>query len=100
MHAESATGAWQRYRYRHIVVDEAQDLAAAHWKMLRAMVAPGPDDIFLVGDTHQRIYDNRVTLGSLGVHIRGRSAKLTLSYRTTREPSPLLGDLPTAAGTR
>lgn len=85
VHAESATGAWQRYRYRHIVVDEAQDLAAAHWKMLRAMVAPGPDDIFLVGDTHQRIYDNRVTLGSLGVHIRGRSAKLTLSYRTTRE---------------
>jgi superfamily I DNA/RNA helicase len=85
VHAQSATGAWQRYRYRHIVVDEAQDLAAAHWKMLRAMVAPGPDDIFLVGDTHQRIYDNRVTLGSLGVHIRGRSAKLTLSYRTTRE---------------
>lgn len=85
VHAESATGAWQRHRYRHIVVDEAQDLAAAHWKMLRAMVATGPDDIFLVGDTHQRIYDNRVTLGSLGVHIRGRSAKLTLSYRTTRE---------------
>jgi superfamily I DNA/RNA helicase len=85
VHAQSATGAWQRYRYRHIVVDEAQDLAAAHWKMLRAMVAAGPDDIFLVGDTHQRIYDNRVTLGSLGVHIRGRSAKLTLSYRTTRE---------------
>ncbi|TDT40029.1 UvrD-like helicase family protein [Streptomyces sp. BK208] len=85
VHAGSATGAWQRHRYRHIVVDEAQDLAAAHWKMLRAMVAPGPDDIFLVGDTHQRIYDNRVTLGSLGVHIRGRSAKLTLSYRTTHE---------------
>ncbi|MEU6390367.1 UvrD-helicase domain-containing protein [Streptomyces sp. NPDC046939] len=85
VHADSATGAWQRHRYRHIVVDEAQDLAAAHWKMLRAMVAPGPDDIFLAGDTHQRIYDNRVTLGSLGVHIRGRSAKLTLSYRTTRE---------------
>ncbi|AEY92245.1 putative DNA helicase [Streptomyces hygroscopicus subsp. jinggangensis 5008] len=85
VHAESATGAWQRHRYRHIVVDEARDLAAAHWKMMRAMVAPGPDDIFLVGDTHQRIYDNRVTLGSLGVHIRGRFAKLTLSYRTTRE---------------
>lgn len=43
------------------------------------------DDIFLVGDTHQRIYDNQVTLGSLGVHIRGRSSRLTLSYRTTRE---------------
>lgn len=85
IHVESGTGAWLRYRYRHIVVDEAQDLSAAHWKMLRAMVPTEPDDIFLVGDTHQRIYDNQVTLGSLGVNIRGRSAKLTLSYRTTRE---------------
>ncbi|XNR88903.1 AAA family ATPase [Streptomyces sp. R-74717] len=87
IHVESGTGAWlrYRYRYRHIVVDEAQDLSPAHWKMLRAMVPTGPDDIFLVGDTHQRIYDNQVTLGSLGINIRGRSAELTLSYRTTRE---------------
>lgn len=85
IHVEAGSGAWLRHRYRHIVVDEAQDLSAAHWKMLRAMVPSGPDDIFLVGDTHQRIYDNQVTLGSLGVHIRGRSSRLTLSYRTTRE---------------
>ncbi|MFF8551927.1 UvrD-helicase domain-containing protein [Streptomyces sp. NPDC015501] len=85
LHAEAGSGAWLRYRYRHIVVDEAQDLSAAHWKMLRAMVPSDSDDIFLVGDTHQRIYDNQVTLGSLGVHIRGRSSRLTLSYRTTRE---------------
>ncbi|MFK0015469.1 UvrD-helicase domain-containing protein [Streptomyces sp. NPDC091027] len=85
IHVESGSGAWLRYRYRHIVVDEAQDLSAAHWKMLRAMVPSEPDDIFLVGDTHQRIYDNQVTLGSLGINIRGRSTKLTLSYRTTRE---------------
>ncbi|MFI9106659.1 UvrD-helicase domain-containing protein [Streptomyces fildesensis] len=85
IHVESGSGAWLRYRYRHIVVDEAQDLSAAHWKMLRAMAPTGPDDIFLVGDTHQRIYDNQVTLGSLGINIRGRSGRLTLSYRTTRE---------------
>ncbi|WP_200305134.1 UvrD-helicase domain-containing protein [Streptomyces adelaidensis] len=85
VHVESGSGAFLRYRYRHIVVDEAQDLSAAHWKMLRAMVPAGPDDIFLVGDTHQRIYDNQVTLGSLGINIRGRSARLTLSYRTTWE---------------
>lgn len=72
-------------RYRHIVVDEAQDLGAAHWKMLRAMVAEGPNDIFLVGDTHQRIYNNYVTLSSLGINVRGRSSRLTLSYRTTRQ---------------
>ncbi|WP_329101710.1 AAA family ATPase [Micromonospora sp. NBC_01699] len=82
--SESSAGLY-RPRYRHIVVDEAQDLSAAHWKMLRAMVAPGPDDLFLTGDTHQRIYDNHVTLSSLGVNIRGRSSRLTLSYRTTRQ---------------
>lgn len=82
---ESSSGGLRRPRYRHIVVDEAQDLSAAHWKMLRAMVAPGPDDMFLTGDTHQRIYDNHVTLGSLGINIRGRSSRLTLSYRTTRQ---------------
>ncbi|MGC4808213.1 UvrD-helicase domain-containing protein [Micromonospora sp. DT233] len=83
--ADESSGGFHRPRYRHVVVDEAQDLSAAHWKMLRAMVAPGPDDMFLAGDTHQRIYDNHVTLGSLGINIRGRSSRLTLSYRTTRE---------------
>ncbi|WP_238010340.1 AAA family ATPase [Dactylosporangium sp. AC04546] len=83
--AEESSGSFHRPRYRHIVVDEAQDLSAAHWKMLRAMVPPGPDDLFLVGDTHQRIYDNHVTLGSLGINIRGRSSRLTLSYRTTKQ---------------
>ncbi|EXG82023.1 UvrD-helicase domain-containing protein [Cryptosporangium arvum] len=74
-----------KYRYDHVVVDEAQDLRPAHWKMLRAMVPAGPDDLFLTGDTHQRIYDNQVALGTVGVQIRGRSSRLTLSYRTTRE---------------
>ncbi|MFE7634066.1 UvrD-helicase domain-containing protein [Kitasatospora sp. NPDC057518] len=74
-----------RHRYRHIVVDEAQDLSAAHWKMLRAMAAPGPNDLFIAGDTHQRIYDRQVTLSTVGINIRGRASKLTLSYRTTQE---------------
>lgn len=79
------SGIWHRPRYRHIVVDEAQDLSVAHWKMLRAMIPEGPDDLFIAGDTHQRIYGNYVSLGSLGINIRGRSSKLTLSYRTTHE---------------
>ena len=73
------------YPYRHIVVDEGQDLRPAHWKMLRAMVEPGTNDLFIAADTHQRIYDNQVSLGAVGVHIRGRSSRLTLSYRTTKE---------------
>ncbi|WP_327413382.1 UvrD-helicase domain-containing protein [Streptomyces sp. NBC_01233] len=85
VHLQAGSAGWLRHRYRHIVVDEAQDLRAAHWKLLRAMVPRTSNDIFLVGDTHQRIYNNPVTLGSLGINIRGRSSKLTLSYRTTRQ---------------
>src|SRR5699024_11090705 len=74
-----------RFRYEHVVVDEAQDLSAAHWTLLRSVVDHGENDIFLTGDTHQRIYDSRVSLSSLGINIRGRSSRLTLSCRTTRE---------------
>ena len=82
---EQELAATREPRYRHIVVDEAQDLSAAHWMLLRAMVARGPNDLFLVGDTHQRIYENYVSLGSLGIQIRGRSSRLTLTYRSTHE---------------
>jgi superfamily I DNA/RNA helicase len=71
--------------YRHVVVDEAQDLNPAQWRLLRAAVAPGPDDLFIVADPHQRIYDNRVSLASLGINVRGRSRRLTINYRTTQE---------------
>ena len=82
---EKERAAAEGHRYRHVVVDEAQDLSPAHWMLLRAMAAPGPNDMFLAGDTHQRIYDNYVSLGSLGIAIRGRSTRLTLSYRSTHE---------------
>ncbi|MBO1330962.1 ATP-dependent helicase [Streptomyces sp. VRA16 Mangrove soil] len=72
-------------RYRHVVVDEAQDLHPAQWRVLRACVAAGPDDLFLVGDPHQRIYDSRVSLASLGIPVRGRSTRLRLNYRSTEE---------------
>lgn len=86
IHREAGSGMWLKPRYRHVVVDEAQDLSASHWRMLRAMVTPGPNDIFLVGDAHQRIYAHQVVLGRLGISTPGRaSRRLTLNYRTTRE---------------
>jgi hypothetical protein len=72
-------------RYRHVVVDEAQDLHPAQWRVLRACVAPGADDLFLVGDPHQRIYDSRVSLRSLGIAVTGRSTRLRINYRSTEE---------------
>jgi AAA domain/UvrD-like helicase C-terminal domain len=71
--------------YRHVIIDEAQDLHPAQWRLLRAVVPAGPDDMFIVGDVHQRIYDNRVSLARVGINVRGRSKRLTVNYRTTQE---------------
>jgi hypothetical protein len=71
--------------YRYVIIDEAQDLHPAQWRLLRAAVAEGPNDLFIVGDAHQRIYDNRVSLAKLGINVRGRSRRLTVNYRTTQE---------------
>ena len=66
-------------------MDEAQDLHPSQWRLLRAAVAPGPDDLFIAADPHQRIYNNRVSLASLQISVRGRSRRLSLNYRTTQE---------------
>lgn len=71
--------------FRHILIDEAQDLSPDQWRLLRAAVAEAPDDIFIAGDTHQRIYDNRVSLREVGINIAGRSSRLNINYRTTAE---------------
>ncbi|MFV2084405.1 UvrD-helicase domain-containing protein [Micromonospora sp. LOL_021] len=72
-------------RFDHVVVDEAQDLHPAQWRVLRAAVPPGPDDIFLTGDPHQRIYDAKVSLAALGIRTAGRSFRLRINYRSTAE---------------
>ncbi len=71
--------------HRHIVIDEAQDLSPDQWRLLRAAVPEAPDDIFIAGDTHQRIYNNRVSLREVGINVAGRSSRLNLNYRTTAE---------------
>lgn len=53
--------------------------------MLRAAVAEGPDDLFITGDPHQRIYDSRVSLRALGISVTGRSNRLRINYRSTAE---------------
>lgn len=73
------------YGFDHVVVDEAQDLHPVQWRVLRAAVAPGPDDMFITGDPHQRIYDSRVSLNSLGISVAGRSSRLRINYRSTEE---------------
>jgi len=71
--------------YRSIIVDEAQDMSAQAFKLLRKMVPEGENDLFIVGDAHQRIYRHKVVLGQCGINIMGRGKRLKINYRTTDE---------------
>jgi len=71
--------------YRAVVVDESQDFHPEEWKLIRALVPEGANDLFLVGDAHQRIYGRKVTVKDCGVLIQGRSTNLKINYRTTEQ---------------
>lgn len=75
-----------RSRYASVIVDEGQDFSDNAYRLIRAIAGePHQDDIFIVGDTHQRIYRNHQTLSKCGINIRGRSHILRINYRTTEE---------------
>ncbi len=69
--------------YHAVVVDEGQDFAAEALKLLRALVPEQTNDMFIVGDAHQRIYQRKTSLSQCGVNIMGRGRKLKINYRTT-----------------
>lgn len=74
-----------RLPYRSIIVDEAQDMGPQALTLLRAMLPEDKNDMFLVGDGHQRIYQRQAVMGRCGIKIVGRSHKLKINYRTTEE---------------
>ncbi len=72
--------------YSGIVIDETQDFGPQALKLLRAMIAKGNNDLFFVGDGHQRIYSrHKAAMSRCGIDVRGRARKLYLNYRTTDE---------------
>lgn len=73
-------------KYSAIIVDEGQDFSDNAFRLLRALAGEEhPNDVFIVGDAHQRIYRNRPTLSKCGLNVRGRSSILKINYRTTEE---------------
>ncbi len=83
--------------YRAVIADEIQDFGPEALKLLRALT-PDHDkhpelkdtegDLFLVGDTRERIYGREVSFAACGINVKGhRSMKLSMSYRTTEEIS-------------
>ena len=73
-------------QYTSIIVDEAQDLSPSAYRLLRSLAGDEHrNDIFIVGDSHQRIYRNKAVLSKCGINVRGRSSYLRINYRTTEE---------------
>lgn len=71
--------------YTSAVADEIQDLTEATMRLIRRIVPPGPNDLFLVGDGLQRIYPGGYALSRLGIDITGRGTLLRQNYRNTQE---------------
>jgi len=74
-------------RYKHIVIDEGQDLSP---QMLRSIARAIPDDgtITFFGDVAQQIYGQRVSWRSAGLQ-NPRKWEFTENYRNSREIAAL-----------
>lgn len=72
-------------QYRCVVVDEAQDFGPEAMTLVRRLAPEQANDLFLVGDGHQRIYQRKTSLSHCGINIRGRGRKLRINYRTTEQ---------------
>lgn len=82
---EVASTLYDARPYTHVVADESQDFGPAELTLLRALVEPGEDDLFLCGDAGQRIYKTPFSWASVGIDVRGRSTRLGINYRTTEQ---------------
>lgn len=73
--------------FSHVIADEIQDFSNPELRFLRALTPEGPNDLFMVGDPYQRIYNNRqINFSKVGINVRGkRSRRLKVNYRTTEE---------------
>ncbi len=81
------------FPFRAALVDEAQDFGNEALRLVRAAVPAGENDLFIVGDAHQRIYGHQVALSRCGIDIRGRGRKLRINYRNTEELKNWAGGL-------
>jgi superfamily I DNA/RNA helicase len=76
----------KKLNYQYIVVDEGQDFSTNAYKLLRLIAGEEhKNDMFIVGDSHQRIYNKKAVLSKCGINVRGRGSILRINYRTTEE---------------
>lgn len=80
-----AKAMYEKRPFDHVVADECQDFGPAELTLLRSLVEPGDNDLFLCSDAGQRIYKKPAAWSSVGIDVRGRSTRLSINYRTTEQ---------------
>jgi superfamily I DNA/RNA helicase len=72
--------------YRSILIDESQDFGTSELEIIRRLVEPGENDLFICGDAAQQVSSKYQKLGEAGISIPGaRSRKILKNYRNSRE---------------
>jgi len=71
--------------YRSVLVDEMQDFGTLELKIIRQLSKRGVNDIFLAGDTVQRVHTKQHDYKKAGINIVGRSMSINQNYRNSRE---------------
>jgi mRNA-degrading endonuclease RelE of RelBE toxin-antitoxin system len=71
--------------YAHVIADEVQDFGPAELRLLRGLVEPGENDVFLASDANQRIFKPYTPVARAGLEVRGRSLTLRVNYRMTEQ---------------
>lgn len=75
-----------QYEFAHVIVDELQDFSNVELNFIRSLVSEGNNDLFMVGDPMQNIYNKKIVFSRSGINVRGqRSKRLRINYRTTEE---------------
>lgn len=74
-----------RPQYAAAIVDEAQDFGTTELRIIRHLVAKGPNDVFLCGDIAQHVFPKHRSLSEAGIAAQGRYKSIRRNYRNTRE---------------
>lgn len=70
--------------YSHILIDEAQDFGTTELSIIRKLVKPGSNDIFLCGDIAQTVLPKHRSLSDAEIKIGSRD-RILQNYRNSRE---------------
>ena len=73
-------------RYRSILVDESQDFGTSELDIIRRLVEPDENDLFICGDAAQQVSSKYQKLSEANISIpSARSLRIEKNYRNSRE---------------